>query len=407
MGKVMDSWRLKMASSKTTVDEAKFDVMYSTGFANIDYINGTMVHVRTPDICLDYESIGIVDGTSNTIISRPGSGKSTLCTQILGNLLKQFPDSDCYIDDIENSLPMPRKEFLLGLSKQDINNRVFIRNTGITTENVYEMIRMINDTKLQNRADYEYDSGVYDTDGNRIFKLIPTFYFIDSFAMLLPNDVNEDTDMEGSKNAAMSVAKKSTWFIKKIGQMLKASNIVLFTINHILDDVQMGPFTKPVQVEGLKQGERLPGGRTSLYLANNMFRIDKRSALKETEAFGIQATIVDFTICKSRTNTNLRKIPLLFDKSRGLFDNVLSTFLYLKEEGLIGGAGRSMYIDGYPEIKFSQKSFKETLANNRELQIAFAKTSHNALSKLLSDTSAESAISGEFDLSAEIMNLAA
>ena len=346
MSKIMDIWRAKMANSKNPLKEADFDIMYPTKFSPIDYVNGTIVHVRSESINLDYESLGIVDGTSNTFISRPGSGKSTLVTQIIGNQLKANPGSEAYIDDIENSLPGMRKEYLFGLTKQELNERVFIRNTGITTENVYEQIRGIHDIKLENAADITYDTGLYDTNGNRIFKLIPTFYFIDSFAMLLPNDINEDEDMEGNKNQAMSVAKKSTMFIKKIGQLLKEANITLYTINHIMDDVQMGPFAKPVQVEGLKPGERLPGGKAGLYLANNMFRMDKKKTLKEDEMFGIIGSIVEFTICKSRTNANLRSVPLVFDKSKGLFDNDLSVFVYLKENGYIGGAGRSMFIMG-------------------------------------------------------------
>lgn len=400
----MSIWREKLASNKkSAIHEAGFDVMYPTGFSNVDYVNGTTVHVRSENINIDYEAVGIVDGTSNTIISRPGSGKSTLVTQWIGNLLRSYPDSEAYIDDIEGSLPAPRKEYLLGLSKKDINERVFIRNDGITTENVYEQIRFIRDTKRANQTELQYDTGLYDTDGNRIFKFIPTFYFIDSFAMLLPEDVNEDEEMEASKNQAMSLAKKNTSFIKKIGQLLKEANIVFFTINHIQDDVQMGPFSTPVQVEGLKKGERLPGGKTALYLANNMFRLDKTKTLKEEEMFKIAGSVVDFTICKSRTNANLRSVPLVFDKSRGLFDNELSVFYYLKENGYIAGTGRGMYIDGYPEYKFSQADFKTRLFESPELQSIFVEVAHEALSKLLSNTRTEEAQLNSFDLSKAIL----
>lgn len=404
MSKVMSIWREKLASNKkSAIHEAGFDVMYPTGFSNVDYVNGTTVHVRSENINIDYEAVGIVDGTSNTIISRPGSGKSTLVTQWIGNLLRSNPDSEAYIDDIEGSLPAPRKEYLLGLQKKDISERVFIRNDGITTENVYEQIRFIRDTKRANQAELQYDTGLYDTDGNRIFKFIPTFYFIDSFAMLLPEDVNDDEEMEASKNQAMSLAKKNTSFIKKIGQLLKEANIILFTINHIQDDVQMGIFHKPVQVEGLKEGERLPGGKTALYLANNMFRLDKIKTLKEEEAFKIAGSVVNFTICKSRTNANLRSVPLIFDKSRGLFDNELSVFYYLKENGYIAGTGRGMFIDGYPEYKFSQADFKAKLFESLELQSIFVEVAHEALSKLLSNTRVEEAQINSFDLSRAIM----
>lgn len=407
MGKLLSIVRNKIATDKkSTIKEAGFDVMYPTGFSLVDYCNGTKVHVRSDIVNMDYEAIGIVDGTANTIISRPGSGKSTLVTQWIGSLLKSNPESEAYIDDIEGSLPTVRKEYLLDLPKEDINDRVFIRNEGITTENVYEQIRFIRDTKIANRDEYYRDTGLYTTDGERIYKYIPTFYFIDSFAMLLPDDINDDEDMESSKNQAMSMAKKNTTFIKKIAQLLKEANITLFCINHIQDDVQMGVFHKPVQVEGLKDGERLPGGKAALYLANNMFRLDKKKTLKEDEGFKIAGSIVEFTICKSRTNASLRSVPLVFDKSRGKFDNELSVFYYLKENGYVSGAGRGMYIDGHPEHKFSQAEFKSKLMSTPELQMIFVEVAHEALSKLLSDTSTESAEIVQFDLSRAIINKA-
>ena len=254
-GKLMSRFREKMAKSKDGAGkEAVFDVMYSTGFLTLDHLNGTMIHVKGNGIETSYKSIGIMDGSSNTFIGRSGCGKSTLVVQLIGNLLRNNPDSVAYIDDIEGSLPISRKEFLLGLPEEELRERVHMRNTDITTENVYTQIRTIYDDKINNRSEFEYDTGLYDIYGNRIFKLVPTFYFIDSFAMLMPNDISEDDEMDNGMGAT-STAKKNTQLIKKISQLLKGANIILFTINHILDDIQMGFLPKPVQIAGLKQGE--------------------------------------------------------------------------------------------------------------------------------------------------------
>jgi hypothetical protein len=56
----------------------------------------------------------------------------------------------------------------------------------------------------------------------------------------------------------------------------------------------MGFIPKASQISGLKQGERLPGGRTAIYLANNMFRVDDSITLKAKEGFGIDGSIVNF-----------------------------------------------------------------------------------------------------------------
>lgn len=405
MGKLMKQFREKAAKLKDgTGKEADFDVMYSTGFLSFDHLNGTMVHVDANDVKVDYKMIGIVDGSANTFIGRSGCGKSTFVTQIIGNMLRQFPDADAYIDDIEGSLPIVRKNFLLGLSSEEIHDRVNMRNHDITTENVYNQIKMIHDEKLANRSDYEYDTGLYDTNGERIYKLVPTLYFIDSLAMLMPNDIANDDEMDNGMGAT-STAKKNTQLIKKISQLLRGANIILFTVNHILDDIQMGFLPKPVQIDGLKQGERMPGGKAAIYLANNLVRLDEKGKLKDTEGFGINGTIVDMTLVKSRTNSTKRSVPMIFDKTNGSFDNILSIYQLLKSEGYISGAGKSMYLESAPDAKFSQKEFKNKLATNQELQKAFALTAKEVLDKLLSDTKNQDIEESAFDLNASILNL--
>lgn len=404
--KLMQGFQERLAKAKVKgVKDAEFDVMYPTGFLSLDYLNGTMIHVKSDTINMSYKSVGIMDGTSNTIIGRTGCGKSTICVQIIGNILRQYPEVNAYIDDIEGSLPMSRKEFLLGLSYEDLQSRVKFRNTGITTENVYGQIRAIRDEKINNREIYEYDTGLYDIYGNRIYKLIPTLYFIDSFAMLMPDDVNEDDELGNSGMGASGIAKANTALIKKISQLLKEANIILFTINHIMDDIQIGMFPKPVSVPGLKQGERIPGGKAASYLANNLFRLDEKTTLKATEGYGIDGSVVELSICKSRSNQNKKSVPLIFNKTEGRFDNILSLFHLLKTEGKIGGAGAYLYLDSRPDIKFSQKNFKQSLATNPELQQAFAVACKEVLEEFLSDTAVQDR-QNEFDINNMILSLA-
>jgi RecA/RadA recombinase len=406
--KLMVDFRNRIAKNKNVeAEEASFDVMYPTGFLTLDFLNGTQVHVDFPDGRQEtYNSIGIVDGSSNTFIGRTGCGKSTLVCQIIGNMMRQYPDSVAFFDDIEGSLPQNRKEFLLGLSAEDIKDRCFFRNTGITTESVYYQIKEHHDSKIENRSDYEYDTKLYDTNGNRIFKLIPSFYFIDSFAMLMPKEVVEEQAVGESAMGATATAKKNTELVKKISQLLKDSNIILFTINHILDDIQMGFLPKPVQVDGLKQGERKSGGKTAQYLANNLIRLDEKTKWKDTEGFGINATVVVATLIKSRTNATRRGVPLVFDKSKGAYDNYLSVYQFLKDQGLVEGAGKSMYFHGYPDAKFSQKEFLSKLQTDTNLQIAFSTVAREALAELLSDTSRQKAEIVGFDLNSAILNIA-
>ena len=407
--RLMDKVNERMKKAKIADTNEEFEVLYPTGFASLDYLNGSMIHVNGNGIETKYRSVGIVDGSSNMFIGRSGCGKSTLVFQIIGNIARQFPNCEVYIDDIEGSLPMSRKERLLGLKPEEMQEssplcRVKFRNTGITTENVYQRIMFIHDSKVENRSEYEYDTGLYDTYGNRIFKLIPTIYLIDSFAMLMPEDVLDKDELDAGMGPT-KVAKVNTNLVKKISQLLRDANIILCSINHINDDPQTGFLPKPAQISGLKQGERLPGGKAALYIANNMFRLDDRAALKETEGFGIAGQVVDISLVKSRTNQNKRAVPLIFNKSEGGFDSLLSMLHLLNSEGRVGGAGSRCYFINNPDVKFSKKEFKKELEESTELQQSFVIECREVLDKLLSNVENQSAITNKFNLLDALNNL--
>ena len=400
--RLMDKVVERMKKAKINDSNEEFEVLYPTGFPSLDYLNGSMIHVNGNGINMKYRSVGIVDGSSNMFIGRSGCGKSTLVFQIIGNIARQFPNCEVYIDDIEGSLPMSRKERLLGLSPEEMqqnspNCRVKFRNTGITTENVYQRILFIHDSKVENRSEYEYDTGLYDTYGNRIFKLIPTIYLIDSFAMLMPEDVLDKDELDAGMGPT-KVAKVNTNLVKKISQLLRDANIILCSINHINDDPSTGFLPKPAQISGLKQGERLPGGKAALYIANNMFRLDDRAALKENEGYGIAGQVVDISLVKSRTNQNKRSVPLIFNKSEGGFDPILSMLHLLNSEGKVGGAGARCYFIDEPDIKFSKKNFKTELEESPDLQRAFTIQCRDVLDNLLSNTENQAAIKSKFNL---------
>ena len=396
----------RLASNKTAGvnSKAEFEVMYSTGFLSIDYLNGTSICVESPTLGeFSYDACGIVDGSTNTIIGRSGAGKSTLMTQIASNIAHQFDDAVIYIDDIEGSLPESRKHFLLEFTPEEFEQRVFLRDHDITTENLYQRIQAIHDEKLANKKDLMYDTGFYDMRGNRIFKMVPTLYLVDSLPMLMPESLTEDDELGGSMSAS-SIAKTNTMLFKKISQLCKDANIIFFTINHILDEIQMGFIPKAAQISGLKQGERLPGGKAAIYLANNMFRVDDSKTLKADSDYGIDGSIVEMTLVKSRTNTTKKKIFLIFDKTNGRFDNELSLYHLLKTEGKIEGAGQRSYFASLPEVTFSPKTFKDVLRSSPELQQAFVNESYALLSTYLSNTKSK-AVEEEDTASSNIKDL--
>lgn len=388
MGLLADRFRAQMAKTKDPrMEEANADVLYPTGFLPFDFLNGYRVHVKSETEDFWYNSVGIVDGSSVSFAGRSGSGKTTAAIQMAANIVRPFPEATIFFDDIEGGSNATRRELLTHFTPEECQQRIIYRNTAVSAENFYKRIASIYEIKMNNRADFEYDTGKLDSQGNKIYKLIPTVYILDSLAMLTPEKLTEEEELSGQMSTT-ATAKTNTAVFKRIVPKLKAANIILFTINHINDKIEVNSFTHTKsQVSFLKPGETLPGGKAALYLANNLIRVDDGAKLKETDGLGINGKIVDFEIIKSRTNAAGRSVPMVFDFTNG-FDDILSLFMFLKSTGAII-TGATCYLRGHEDMKFRQRDFKNKLFNDPEFAKAFNEVARAELETLLGNPEVE------------------
>lgn len=341
--------------------EASCDVGYPTGSINFDFRNGTIIYVKNEQKGLDfkYYSLGISDGSLTTIVGRSGCGKTTWALQTAANIVRPFPNSFIMHEDIEGGITEPRKQQLTGFYGEEFKKKYIARNTGITNENFYERMRMLYDLKMMNYKDYEYDTGLYDTSGNRIFKLQPTVVLLDSIAMLMPEKYVDEEEISGQM-AATATAKANNGLFKRVIPMLKSANIIFIAINHVRKKVDINPFSKTkAQIAYLKPDEYMPGGDMPGYLANVLLYFDD-SKLNPEKTYGVDGSLVDIHLKKSRNSKAGQYCTMVFIQEQG-FDNDLSTFILLKDNDKIKGAGAYQYIEGHPEYKFTQKKFKQML----------------------------------------------
>lgn len=151
------------------------------------------------------------------------------------------------------------------------------------------------------------------------------------------------------------------------------------------------------QVSYLKQSETLPGGNAAIYLSNNIIRFDDHSKLKSTETFGVDGTLVDLGLVKSRTNKAGQFATLVFNQDIG-FDAILSLFILLKENNRVKGAGAYLYFGDRDDIKFSQKAFKQKLNDSVELQEIFMKEVIDVLTAQLDSTDVDTDLGTNTDI---------
>ena len=365
-------------------DESGTSVGYSTGFLSFDFRNGTIMHGKKEGQEYQYYSVGVADGSLCMFIGRSGFGKTTFTLQCAGNIIRPFEHSCIFHDDIEGGITEERKQQLTALDPMTFKTKYIGRNKGITAENFYERVKMIHDLKLEKSAELLYDTGQYDVYGERIYKLQPTVYILDSLAMLMPEKQTEEEELSGQMSAT-AVAKTNAAIFRRIIPMLKSANIILFVINHITMDIDIGVVKKKASISYLKQGESLPGGKTPQYLANNLFRLDDTSKLKEEKEFYIDGAIVTVSLVKSRSNKGGQSVDLVFNQERG-FDYDLSLFLMVKNEKRLKGSGGYLYFEG-SDVKFAQKNFKDKLLQSPELQEAFSNEVSQILKEMVYDIS--------------------
>ena len=384
--------------------ESEPDYAYPTGFLTFDFMNGTVVHVKKDNMEFKYNSIGIVDGSMVTVIGRSSSGKTTWCIQSAGNIIRPFKSSCVWMDSVEGGVVDTRAQNLLQLYGESFKERWIPRNTGVTAENFYERVRYIYDLKTECADQITYDTGAYTSDGEKIYKMEPSVYILDSLAMLTPDKYTEEEELSGQMSVTAAAKMNSTVF-KRIIPMLKAANIILFVVNHITESVDINPYAKNQgQLSYLKPGERLGGGRAAIYVTNLLVRLDDHSKMKADEGLAIDGSLVDFTLLKSRTSAVGQKTTLVFNYKTG-FDAELSLYYFLKTRKLINGAGVGLYIGDRNDLKFSQKQFKSKLRDNPEFREVFIHYVLEELQKTIYDPGVdETEIDEGMDITTMILN---
>ena len=355
-------------------NEAVPAIGYPTGFLNFDYLNGyiaTEKNLETEEY-EEYYNLGIEDGSYVSFIANTGVGKSTLVCQIAANIARRFETTTIFEDMIEaTGMNDSRRLELSKFTEDEYKKRYIIRNTGVTTESIYARIKMIHDLKIEHPEDFIYDTGRRDLQGKPIMKLEPTIYIIDSIAMLMPEKYIEEDELAGKSMGAASALIASNVF-KMIIPLLKSANIILFGINHILEDVQMTAMPKKNPVPYLKQGERIPKGRTATFLANNIIRLDNANKLKVDEGYHIEGSVIEASLVKSRASGKKKPTRLVLDFANG-FDPWLSALETMKYNKLLYGGGASLAVDPEKQFKFSLGTFRDKVLNDQEFRNAFVK----------------------------------
>ena len=384
-------FREQMNKSKNVANktEMTYSVSYPTGLLPLDLATG---YIQTVNGEQRFE-LGISDGSINTLIGASSTGKTTLLVAMACSIIRPFRTSSIFFEQAEVGTNIQRIKNLSGITEENgFTDRFIVRDAGITIESIYDRVKAIYDIKTGNPGAYQYDTGMTDMKGQKVYKYEPTVVIIDSIKMITSqskmykgigayekaDDAGNDnvTNMDGAQEAGAVAI-----YLKKMVPLCRLANIIMILVNHITIKIPKNSrVPEKSEFPFLKQGEHLGSAGLLNYISNIMIRLDNLTKLipgKDSNPYGIDGSIVQVDIVKNRTNKSGKaKCNLIFDQSTG-FDNEYSMFQLLKENEIFEGAGAYLRLPGYPDMKFSAKNFKQKLHSDPEFAQAFNMTCFN------------------------------
>jgi hypothetical protein len=191
---------------------------------------------------------------------------TTLAIQMAANIVDQFDEAQIIHLDFERATRKERILTLTGWSEKHYNEKYMLLNSAISAESVYELAKGAAKVKLENKEQYQYDTGKVDLDGNPIMELPPTVIIIDSIATMFSKNINDEDALSGQMSASAQARANNAIFKRLVGSStLEEGNIILVCVNHVTQKISINPMMKPsADVNFLKPDESVPQLRFNL-----------------------------------------------------------------------------------------------------------------------------------------------
>lgn len=248
-------------------------ISYSTGFPVLDYSLGYNVNVHNSDgeYQYSYPSVGITAGSYVLFIGKPSTSKTAAAIKIATNIVRKFDNGLVIHFDLEQALNYTRVQALSRMPMDEIERKYVIRQEDNTLERMKATIMRLYRQKIDNRNEYEYDTGLKNEFGDEIIALAPTVIILDSIATITMS-------IDGSGEKALAELEEISTqtdrlrltgeigrFFNEILPYLRKANITLIAINQIKTNPQLGIVKSASEIMGMKQDETL-GTKQDIYV---------------------------------------------------------------------------------------------------------------------------------------------
>lgn len=298
---------------------------------------------------------GLPVGQFIQFVGLPGSFKSTLAAQYVGNAQKHFNGKMlCVYYDTEVSMTKKR------LAQLGVCNPPLKPYDDITIEQLFQTIEAM--------CAYKQSKGID----------IPSIIVWDSIA-------NTSTLKERSTdeiNQTMGLKQKllSQLLPRYLPRMVQNS-IQLVGINQLRDRLDVGMYGPPPDLKGLGSFD-IPGGKAIKFNCSTLLMLQNRAELKE-EQYGFRGYLLEGKFIKNKHFQPQIKFDLIADFSNGI-DNFFTNYKLLSENKRLQ-TGAWNHLVSLPDVRFRTKDAKELYNTNEKFKEAFDKEVKDVLQTVYID----------------------
>lgn len=289
---------------------------------------------------------GFAVGGLNIVVGQPGSGKSMIAMQTLGQGQKKY------------------KGKMLGgfLDSEEATTQQRLSNLGVR----YPRLKPYSDVTVEKVFKFLEGMCVFKQQKKMIDT--PSVVVWDSIANTLSQKERETDDPNtviGYKARLLSILVPK--YVAKCSQ----HNVCLLAVNQLRDVLAMGQFAPPKDLKFMSATKDMPGGNILKYNAFQLIEMRVKSAIAGENAakYGFEGVIVKVKCVKNKLFPPNVEIEIVGSFTSG-FSNFWTNYNFLKESKRLN-AGAWNYLVSLPDKKFRTKDAPALYKEDDDFKQAF------------------------------------
>jgi len=298
-------------------------------------------------------------GTMSVIAGNPGTFKSSLVGQVIGNSQKKFKGKllSAYLDS-ESAMTKERL-YQLGAKSPAITPY-----NDITVEGVFKTIEALCAFKAV-KGITEYPGIVaWDSIANTTTEL-------------------ERSDSETGVNSVIGLrARILSVVLPRYISKLREHNMSLICVNQLRDNISMGQFTPAPDLRWMGD-KNMPGGNSIKFNAFHLLLLKVKGDLKP-EQWEFSGVMLEAKCVKNKLFTPNIPIQLIVDFNTGI-SNFWTNFNFMKQNKIITGTAWQHLVE-YPDMKWQgTKGCLKKYESDPKFKEAYDKVAQASIQKLIID----------------------